>query len=70
VRRSDGLRRQIPGVGFGDEVHVRERVDAHIPQDVLDAGAKAVLGGDGKVVGVAIVDRPDLDHVIATPGGE
>ena len=29
--------------------------------------AKAVLGGDGEVAGVAVVDCPDLDHVAAAP---
>ena len=67
MRRSDDLRRKVLGVGLGDKVRVRERVDAHVPQNVLDAGAKAVLGGDGEVAGVAVVDCPDLDHVAATP---
>ena len=67
MRRSDGLRRKVLGVGLGDKVRVRERVDAHVPQNVLDAGAKAVLGGDGEVAGVPVVDCPDLDHVAAAP---
>ena len=69
ARRSDGLRLEVLRVRPGDEVHARGRIHAQVPEDVLDAGVEAGLGGHGEVVGVAVVDRPDFEHVVAAPGG-
>ena len=69
MMKSDGLRFEILRVGLRNEMRARRGIDIHVPQYVLDAGAKAGFGRNGEVGDVSIIDRPHVDHVAATPRG-